>query len=133
MENKNKIEEAYVTEECKEYDLANEEDMKSLSEELGKGSMYFKPETNITYKVSLTSGIVKEVKKEWEGDTFIKYAINIKSINERNEEFEGIWEVGKMILSIIAKNYGTDISFNVTKTGSGKETRYNVVKDFKIK
>ena len=130
MDNKNKIEEAYVNDESIEYDLSNEEDMKVLSEELNKGSIYFKPVNGVTYKISLTSTIIKEVKKEWEGDTFIKYAINIKSIDSNKEEFKGIWEVGKLILSTIAKNYEKEATFKVTKTGSGKETRYNIVKDF---
>ena len=129
MEEK-KIEKDYSKEENKQYDLAIEEDMKVLNDELNKGSIYFKPETNITYKVSLTSSLIKEVKKEWEGDTYFKYAINVKTISENGIIFEGIWEIGKMVLSTIAKNYDKDASFKVTKTGAGKETRYNIVKDF---
>lgn len=116
--------------EAKVLDLENEEDRKQIETELNSGSMYFRPESDVTYKVTLLSPKVEVVDKEFDGDHITKYALQIKAINKNGSEFEGIWEVGKSVLEPIFKNYTKDAVFKITKTGSGKETRYSVVADF---
>lgn len=112
------------------YDLEDELDREKLEKELNSGSNFFKPEVDTTYKVVLTSPRLKEVVKVFDGEEVIKYAIQVKAVKKDGTEFEGFWEVGRSVIEPIFKNYSKDQVFKITKTGSGKDTRYSVVADF---
>lgn len=112
------------------FDLSSEEDRKKLEQEFTKQSSFFKPESDVTYKVQLTSPKVSEVIKEFGDDKVLKYVLNIQASNKDGETFTGTWEVGKSVLEPIFKGYEANATFKITKTGSGKDTRYSVVKDF---
>lgn len=111
------------------FDLEDLEDLNELEKELNT-SIYFNPKEDITYKVELTTTKVQKVEKNFEGDKIIKYVIGVKTSNAKNEEFEGIWEVGRGVMKQLLKNFEVGAVFKITKTGTGLNTRYNVIKDF---
>lgn len=126
MENENKNEQK----ELMTFDLDNETDLKELNENVLSNSDYFKIEEGVTYKIELTSSKIEQVEKVFDDNTTIKYVLQIKSINSKKETYEGDWEVGSGILKSIAANYETGAIFKVSRTGTGLETRYSVLKDF---
>ena len=132
MDNENKNEQK----ELMTFDLDNENDIKELKDNILNTGDYFKIEEGITYKIELTSPKISQVEKTFidtetgEEKKSMKYVLQIKSINSEDAKFEGDWEVGVGILNDIVKNHKKDAVFKVTRTGQGKKTRYNVVKDF---
>lgn len=121
-------------EEKKEIIFDIEEDKNLLEEELKTDSLYFRLEENVTYKIRLTSTKIQRIEKTFEKngekETNNKYLISIIAKGSNKTEFEGLWEVGKSILNPIVKNYETGAIFNVSKSGTGTNTRYSVNKDF---
>lgn len=113
----------------KSFNLDIEEDRQQLSEELSSNSMYFKPEKGVIYKIELTSPQVRQVEKDFEGKKVTKYEISIKATGDDKSEFEGVWETGKSVFEPIFKDYSKGATFLISKSGSGKDTRYSVVKN----
>lgn len=111
------------------FDLSNEDELKELMDEVNT-SLYFNPVVDVAYKVKLTSTNVQKVEKEFEGQPVIKYKVAVETTNANKEEFVGVWEIGKGVMKSLLKDFNVGATFNVTKTGSGKTTKYNVVKDF---
>jgi len=116
--------------ENRTFDLANENDRKELDLELESQNKFFRPVSGTTYKVELTNTKVSEVLKVFDDREVIKYELQVKTENADKEIFEGVWEVGKGILAPIFKGYEEGAVFKITKTGTGLDTRYSVVKDF---
>ena len=112
------------------FDLDNENDIKNLNENVLNTTEYFKIEEGVTYKIELTSPRVGQVEKVFDDNTTTKYILQIKSINSKKETYEGEWEVGSGILKTIVKNYEKGAVFKVSRTGTGLDTRYSVLKDF---
>lgn len=112
------------------FDLDNENDIKELNENVLNTAEYFKIEEGITYKIELTSAKIKSIEKIFDDNTTTKYILQIKSINSKKESYEGEWEVGSGILKTIVKNYEQGAVFKVSRTGTGLDTRYSVLKDF---
>ena len=116
------------------FDLEESRDFEKLAEIIKSESMYFRLEEDITYKIKLTTSKIREVEKTFENngeiDKVIKYELGIIAKGSDKSEFVGLWEVGKSVLNPIMKNYEKDVLFNVSRTGSGKKTRYSVSKDF---
>ena len=112
------------------FNLEDLKDREVLGEELNAGSMYFKPQVNISYKIRLLSPNVKEVEKTFEDKTITKYELSISAKGSDKSEFEGLWEVGRNVLKSIFDDYEASAVYNIKKTGSGIETRYSVTKDF---
>ena len=110
------------------FDLNDEEDVKGIESEL-KGK-FFKPENDVTYKFVLNSSKVIKVDKMFDDGPVTKYGVDVTISDKNGEVFNGIWEIGNTILKVINKNYKENATFSVTKSGSGLETRYNVVADF---
>ena len=110
------------------FDLNDEEDVKEIESEL-KGK-FFKPENDVTYKFVLNSSKVIKVDKMFDDGPVTKYGVDVTISDKNGEVFNGIWEIGNTILKVINKNYKENATFSVTKSGSGLETRYNVVADF---
>jgi hypothetical protein len=117
-------------EENRIFNLENQEDIEQLAEELEKGSMYFKPLTNVNYKFSLTSSNVRELNKTFNGEEITKYELSITAKGSDKTEFTGVWEVGRGVLKQIYKDYEENAVFNLKKTGSGQDTKYAITKDF---
>jgi len=113
-----------------ELDLENLEDRTKLEQDTTVQSNYWKPEKDVTYKVILTSSKILPVEKTFEDKTLTKYQMQIKAEDAKKRTFEGIWEVGSTVMNAISKNYESTAVFKITKTGTGIETRYAVVKDF---
>ena len=80
--------------------------------------------------MELTSSKIEKGEKVFDDNKTIKYILQIKSINSKKETQEGDWEVGSGILKSIAANYETGAIFKVSRTGTGLDTRYSVLKDF---
>jgi len=119
QENQDKLDETF--------NLEDTNDREKLEEEIASGSQYFKPDSDVTYKIKLTSPHVRKVEKEFDGEKITKYQIGISAKGKDGSEFEGIWEVGKQVINPIFKNYqGEDTEFLVSKTGKGTNTRYSV-------
>lgn len=116
------------------YDLEDSEDFEKLYEEIKSNGLYFKLEEDVTYKIKLNSTNIRPIEKTFENngeiDKIIKYELGITAKGSDGSIFEGVWEVGKSVLNPIMKNYETDAVFNVSRTGTGKKTRYSVSKDF---
>ena len=112
------------------FDLENENDVKELNENVLNNSEFFKIEEGVTYKIELTSTKIGQVEKVFDDKTTLKYVLQIKSINSNKEEYIGEWEVGSGVLKIIVQSYEKGAVYKVTRTGSGLDTRYAVVKDF---
>lgn len=118
------------------WDLTNKEDRDELEEIVNKGSIYFKPEEGISYKIKITSPQVKEVLQTFTEEDGTekeqtKYEFAITSKGSDKSEFEGVWQVGVSILNTIFKEWeNTEDVFNVSRTGKGLKTRYNISKDF---
>lgn len=113
------------------FDLEDEKDREELGEELNSGSMFFKPVSNISYKVRLTDSKIKTVFKKFaDGNEIIKYELCITAKGSDKTEFEGVWQVGKQVAKAIFDDYEKDAVFNIKKTGSGLDTRYSITKDF---
>lgn len=120
-------------------DLDNENDLNVIEEELGSDSMFFKPDSNKTYKIVLTSSKTEFVNKTFlkngEEETIKKIVLQIKALDRDKKEFIGIWECGigtfRKIFKVIkdSKENAVNTSFKMTKTGSGLETRYDIVAD----
>lgn len=117
------------------FNLENPEDFKELYAEINKGSKFFKIDEGVTYKVTLASAKIPTTLKTFEDGTVLKYCLGITSKGSDESTFEGIWEIGpgvlKQILESFKKN-GVEVGavFNVSKTGKGLDTRYQVNKDF---
>jgi len=126
MNNENKNEQK----ELITFDLDNENDIKELNENVLVTSDYFKIEEGVTYKIELTSTKIGQVEKVFDDNTTIKYVLQIKSINSNKGEYSGEWEVGSGILKTIVSNYEKGAVFKVSRTGTGLDTRYSVLKDF---
>ena len=126
MNNEQKVEDIEVI----DLDLDNPEDKQKLESETAGQSNYFKPEKDVTYKLILTSSKVIPVEKTFEDKTLTKYQLQIKAENAKGEKFCGIWEVGTTVMNTIVKGYGVGAVFKVTKTGTGLDTRYAIIKDF---
>ncbi len=126
MNNENKNEQT----ELMTFDLDNENDIKELSDNVLNTSDYFKIEEGVTYKIELTSSKIGQVEKVFDDNTTIKYVLQIKSINSKKETYEGEWEVGSGILKTIVKDYEKGAVFKVSRTGTGLDTRYSILKDF---
>ena len=126
MENENKNEQK----ELMTFDLDNENDINELNDNVLNTTEYFKIEEGVTYKIELTSPRVGQVEKVFDDKTTTKYVLQIKSINSVKESYEGEWEVGSGILKTIVKNYEKGAVFKVSRTGTGLDTRYSVLKDF---
>lgn len=126
MDNENKNEQK----ELMTFDLDNENDIKELSENVLNTSEYFKIEEGVTYKIELTSPKIGQVEKVFDDNTTIKYVLQIKSINSNKGSYEGEWEVGSGILKTIVKDYEKGAVFKVSRTGTGLDTRYSILKDF---
>lgn len=126
MENENKNEQK----ELMNFDLDNENDLKELNETVLNSADYFKIEEGVTYKIELTSPKIEQIEKVFDENINIKYILKIKSINSKKETFEGDWEVGPSILKNITANYEKGAVFKVSRTGTGLDTRYSVLKDF---
>ena len=126
MDNENKNEQK----ELMTFDLDNENDIKELNENVLNTSDYFKIEEGPTYKIELTSTKIGQVEKVFDEKKTIKYTLQIKSINSKKEEYTGEWEVGSGILKTIVSNYEKGAVFKVSRTGTGLETKYSVLKDF---
>jgi hypothetical protein len=118
------------------FNLDNENNLNELKESLEVQSLWFNPQRDVTYKLKLTSPEMVQIQKEFDGDTVIKYSLQIEASNEAGETFTGTWDVGKTVIKQIVKaaessdESVTKLSFKVTKTGMNKDTRYNIVKDF---
>ena len=134
MTNENKNEQK----ELMTFDLENENDVKELNDNVLNGSEYFKLngleyfkiQGGVTYKIELTSSKIGQIEKVFDGKTTIKYVLQIKSINSKKEEYSGDWEVGTGILKTLVSNYEKGTVFKVSRTGTGLDTRYTVLKDF---
>lgn len=126
MTNENKNEQK----ELMGFNLDNENDLKELNENVLNNSEYFKIEEGVTYKIELTSPKIEQIEKVFDGNTTIKYLLQIKSVNSKKETYEGEWEVGSGILKNITSNYEKGAVFKVSRTGTGIDTRYSVLKDF---
>jgi hypothetical protein len=113
----------------KTYNLENKEDIEKLESEMSSDN-YFKPEEGISYKIKLTSPQIREVQRTFDDDIVTKYELGIKVKGSDGSEFEGTWEVGRTVLEPIMKNYESGAVYNVSRTGTGKKTRYSVTKDF---
>jgi len=111
------------------YDLENKEDLEKLESEMTSDN-FFTLEEGVSYKVKLTSSQVREVQKQFGEETVTKYEINVQAKGSDGSTFEGLWQVGKSILSPIMKQYEPGAVFNVSRTGTGKKTKYSVSKDF---
>jgi hypothetical protein len=126
MNTEHKVEEIEVY----ELDLENLEDRNKLEAETQGNNSYWKPENDVTYKVLLTSSKIVPVEKTFEDKTLTKYQMKIKAENSKKQVFEGIWEVGSKVMQSIVKGYEPTAVFKITKSGSGLDTRYNIIKDF---
>lgn len=118
-----------------QFDLLNEEDTKALTEMLGSQSEFFKPDEDVAYKITLNNSKVVAVEKEFKQEDGTiekgtKYALNINATNAAGEKFNGIWEVGVSVLRPILKTYKEGVVYKMTKTGSLKNTKYNLIEDF---
>jgi len=132
MENENKNEQKEVT----TFDLDNAADIKELSENVLNNGNFFKIDEDVTYKIELTSPKIKPIIKTFldsktqENKEITKYVLQIKSVNTKKEKYEGEWEVGSGILKTIVSKYEKDAVFKVSRTGTGMDTKYAVLKDF---
>jgi len=111
------------------FNIENEEDRTKLLKD-SESSNYFKPESDTTYKVIVTSPKIEQVIKEFDNDTVVKHQLQIRAQDKDGNIFEGIWEVGTSVLNPIVKSYSPKTVYKITKTGSGKSTRYSVIVDF---
>ena len=115
------------------YNLENEVDQGSLSEEL-KSSDYFNPQVDVTYKFKLLDTTINKIEKESpEGEKYSKYEINVEVKDKSGVIYTGIWECTKAVMSAIMKSYVDNegnMNFTLRKTGSGKDTRYSVTEDY---
>ena len=119
--------------EVMDFDLENIEDLEKLEQHFASQSNYFKPESDVTYKVILMSSKMPSIQKVFKEDTVTKYLAQVEATNAKGIKFAGTWEIGSTIASAFVKGYresGLKAVYKITKTGSGKETKYNVVKDF---
>lgn len=121
----------------KVWDLTNKEDREELEEIVNSGSIFFKLEEGVSYKIKLNSTQVKEVKTtfkatdEDEEKEVTKYELAITSKGSDKSEFEGVWQVGVGVMNTIFKEWeNSEDVFNVSRTGKGLKTRYNISKDF---
>lgn len=124
----------------KVYNLESKEDLNELSESLKSNSIYFKPEENISYKFTLTSPQMREVTtnltNQHTGEPVIKKEFSIKAVGSDKTEFEGLFQTGKKIAKYIvdiikdSDKSWSEITFNLSKTGSKENTRYNITEDF---
>ena len=116
------------------FDLDIEEDFEKLEDEIKCDGLFFKPEEDVTYKIKLTTTHIRRVEKTFENngekEVVIKYELGISAKGSDKSDFIGVWEVGKSVLNPIMKNWEKGAIFNVSRTGSGKKTRYSVSKDF---
>lgn len=119
--------------ELMDFDLENKSDLEKLEQEFSSQGNFFKPESDVTYKVILTSSKLPSIQKVFNEDTVTKYIAQIRAENAKGIKFEGTWEIGSTVANAFVKGYkesGINAVYKITKSGSGKETRYNVVKDF---
>jgi len=122
-----------------ELDLDNDNDFNIIEEELGQGNMFFNPDSNKTYKIVLTSSKTKFIDKIFikngEEETIKKLILQIKAVDRDKNEFLGVWECGvgtfRKIIKVLkdSKENACNTPFKMTKTGSGLDTRYDIVAD----
>lgn len=115
-----------------EYDL--KENTTELSEEL-KGNGFFKFEEGETYKISLNSTKVKLKQFAFDNEdgtknNITRYEVEIKSKCSDNTEYEGVALLPKPVMREIFTKYSDNAVFTISKTGTGRNTKYNVSKDF---
>lgn len=122
------------------YSLENDEELETLCEELGQGGLFFKPESKVSYKLSLTSPQVKKVKTNFTNEEteepIYKSEFSIYAKGSDGSEFEGLYQTGKKVARYIVTTIKDSeesydkIVFNFSKTGKGLDTEYNISKDF---
>jgi len=118
-------------EEKKVFDLDNETEREELNEIMGAESSYLKLENDVTYKIKILSPKVETKTATYEdGSTSKRFQFDVLSKSSNGDKYEGVWEVGVGIMREIFKSYKKDVTYTVTKTGSGMKTKYNIVKDF---
>lgn len=140
MENENiKVENVDLDEEIV-LDLDSEADFAKLYDNVKNIGNYFKPETDMTYRVILTNSKITPVERVFNEGTekenkVIKYSLDVKAVNKNKSEFTGAWEVGsatlRKILDIIKESAkkSTETYFRLKKTGSGLSTDYDIMSD----
>lgn len=136
MENEFEVKKTEVElEELGMLDLDNENDLNTIEEELGSGNMFFNPDSNKTYKINLTDSKTQFITKIFKDEEIKKVSLQIKAIDRDKNEFVGVWECGfgtfRKIVKILKSSdkKSTETAFKMTKTGSGLETRYDIVAD----
>ena len=90
------------------------------------------------YKIKQKDGSIYYQNTEWEDDNpeFIKYQIKDKKCFKNDKAVEKIWKVGSTIaqqLKQIVDKKGKDLTemvFEVTRSGSGKDSSYNFEQAF---
>lgn len=135
MDNENKTEIEII-----ELDLALEMDFNKIYDEVKNIGNFFRPETDMTYRVVLTGTKMIPVEKVFNAGTekeqaVTKYALEVKTINKNKSEFIGVWEVGRgtlrKILDVL-KESDKDILetyFRLKKTGTNLDTNYDIMSD----
>jgi hypothetical protein len=125
------------------WDTANEEvynldvDRQKLMKKIGDNT-FFNPENDKTYTITLTTPTIVPVTKTFTKNgveqEMKKFLLQIKAIDRDKNEFEGTWEIGsgtlrKIVNIFKANEKAIEIFFNLTKTGSGLDTKYNIVRE----
>jgi hypothetical protein len=113
------------------FNLDNETDKEELNGIIGSGNSYLKMKNEVTYKIQILSPNVETKTATYEdGSTSKRFQFDVLAKCSNGDNYEGVWEVGVGIMRDIFKSYEKDAVYTATKTGSGLDTKYNVVKDF---
>ena len=130
MENK---EQKTNEEEKTIFSLDVEEEKEALGKIVGSGGNFLKMEKDIAYKIKILSPLVETKKSTFVNDDGInptRYVFEVEAKSQTGDEYIGPWEVGAGIMREIFKSYEKNAVYTAKKTGSGLETKYNIVKDF---
>ena len=92
---------------------------------------YFSFDEGVSYKLTFLSPKFKEVQKDFGDGPITKFEFEkVKIKGSDGTDYEGVLEVGKKIMKYLKHNHEPDAVYNVSRTGAGKETDYNISKDF---
>jgi len=117
--------------------LEEKEILEQELQEINAKSNYFKLDEGVSYKIKLVEPQYKKiVKANKDNEPFTKYVFKtIIAKGSDKSEWNGEFETGVTIAGFILRDinkcgFNPESIFNISKTGSGMDTKYSITKDF---